>query len=128
MTPQYIRAYLLDNHGMKPGTTMPDLFHASDAQAKDGAVEFLTHYIVSLGGPMKPSGEEGSSLVVDHGRKLFHQVGCAACHAPEKNANTLIPSIPFPKLAEKTTVERNCRSSCSILQRSGPAGGCHPSI
>src|SRR4051794_3042304 len=36
MTPQYIRKYILDNHGMKPGTTMPDLFHASEPQAKEG--------------------------------------------------------------------------------------------
>lgn len=105
MTPQYIRAYLTDNHGMKPGTTMPDSFHASDAQAKEGAIDFLTNYLVSLGGPIKPSGEEGNSLMADHGRTLFQQVGCAACHAPDKKANTTIPSIPFPKLAEKTTVE-----------------------
>jgi mono/diheme cytochrome c family protein len=105
MTPQYIRAYLLDNHGMKPGTTMPDLFHASEAQSKDGAVDFLTNYLVSLGGPIKPSGEEGSSIQVDQGRALFQKVGCAACHAPDKTARTTIPSIPFPKLAEKTTVE-----------------------
>lgn len=105
MTPQYIKAYLLDNHGMKPGTTMPDLFHASEQQSKEGAVEYLTQFLVSLGGPIKPSGEEVNVLAVDTGRKLFHQVGCIACHAPEKNANLKIPSIPLPNLAQKLTVE-----------------------
>jgi mono/diheme cytochrome c family protein len=105
LTPQFIRAYLLDNHGAKPGTTMPDLFHASDPQAKEGAVDFLTHYLVSLGGPIKPSGEEGSAVQVIHGRTLYHQIGCVACHAPEKALKTIIPSVPFPNLAQKTTVE-----------------------
>jgi mono/diheme cytochrome c family protein len=103
MTPQYIRAYLLDNHGMKPGTTMPDLFHASEPQAKEGVADYLTHFLVSLGGPIKTSGEEVNVLAADQGRKLFHKVGCVACHAPEKGL--AIPSIPLPNLATKTTVE-----------------------
>src|SRR5205823_1830720 len=54
VTPQWIRAYLTSPHGVKPGATMPDIFHASDPAARDGAVEFLIHYLVSLGGPIQP--------------------------------------------------------------------------
>src|SRR6185437_16885068 len=77
----------------------------SEPQAKEGAIEYLTQFLVSLGGPIKPSGEEVNVLAVEQGRKLFHTVGCVACHAPEKNANTIIPSIPLPNLAIKTTAE-----------------------
>ena len=37
MTPQYLRKYILSPREMKPGSTMPDLFHASEAAAKAGA-------------------------------------------------------------------------------------------
>lgn len=106
LTPQYIRAYLTSPHMAKPGATMPDIFHASEAQAKEGAVDYLTHYLVSLGGPIAPATEEGNTLIVEQGRKLFHTVGCVACHAPEGKPNTQIPSVPFPNLAQKTTVNQ----------------------
>jgi mono/diheme cytochrome c family protein len=105
MTPQYLRKYILSPHEVKPGSTMPDLFHASAPAAKQGAVEFLTAYLVSLGGPIKPSTEDGNILAAERGRKLFHTIGCVACHAPEKGAATKVPSVALPNLAEKTTVD-----------------------
>ena len=84
MTPQYLRKYILSPHEVKPGSTMPDLFHVSEAQAKAGAAEYLTQYLVSLGGPIKPSEEDGNTLLVEQGRKLFQSVGCVACHSVEK--------------------------------------------
>ncbi len=107
LTPQFLRAYLADPHGVKPGATMPDVFHASEAQPKAGAVEFLTHYLVSLGGPIKKSETSGNSSIVDRGRDLYHTVGCVACHAPEKPlANETVPSVPIGPQALKTTVEQ----------------------
>lgn len=106
MTPQYLREYILDPHGMKPGATMPDLFHASDEQAKKGAAEYLTEYLVSLGGPIKPSSEDGNTLLVEQGKKLYQSVGCIACHAIDQGAASKVPSVPLPNLAEKTTVDR----------------------
>lgn len=110
ITPQYLAAYLADPHGVKPGSAMPNVFHASEPAAKQGAVEFLTHYLVSLGGPMKPSTEEGSQPQVEAGDKLFHTVGCVACHAPMtktgKVIETKLPSVPLGNLASKTTVDQ----------------------
>src|SRR6185437_5567478 len=98
MTPQFIEDYLMHLHQTKPGTAMPDLFHSSDAGAKQGAIEFLTNYLVSLGGPIAPSKMQGNQSIVEEGRKLFHSVGCVACHAPEKTPNTLVPSFPLADL------------------------------
>jgi mono/diheme cytochrome c family protein len=106
LTPQYLRAYLADPHGVKPGATMPDIFHSSDPAARQGAVDYLTHYLVSLGGPMNPAGEEGNVMLVEMGRKAYHQVGCVACHAPEKKGAMAVASVPLPNLAEKTTVDQ----------------------
>jgi mono/diheme cytochrome c family protein len=105
-TPQWIRAYLSDPHGVKPGATMPDVFHASEPQAKAGAVEFLTHFLASLGGPMQPSAVEGTTVLAAQGKQLYHTVGCVACHAPEQGlADPKVPSVPHGDLAGKYTVE-----------------------
>ena len=104
MTPQYLREYILDPHGMKPGATMPDLFHASDEHSKQGAADYLTEYLVSLGGPIQPADEDGNTMLVEQGRKLYQSVGCIACHAIEQGAASKVPSVPLPNLAEKTTV------------------------
>ena len=90
---------------MKPGATMPDLFHASDEQAKKGAADYLTEYLVSLGGPIKPGSEDGNTLLVEQGKKLYQSVGCVACHAIDQGAASKVPSVPLPNLAEKTTVD-----------------------
>src|SRR5205823_6319803 len=88
----------------KAGTTMPELFHASAPQARDGAVDFLVHFLVSQSGPMVDPVGAGADSLVDSGRKLYHDVGCTACHAPEKGADKLkSPSVPLGNLAEKTT-------------------------
>lgn len=108
VTPRWLRSYLATPHALKPGATMPDVFHASDPVARDGAVEFLTHYLLSLGGPIQPSRKEGNVLLVEKGRNLYDTVGCVACHAPDgkKPAAGKIPSVPLGDLASKTTVEQ----------------------
>ncbi len=131
MTPQAIADYLKNPHGFKPGTTMPDIFHASEAQPKAMAIDFLQHFLVSRGGPIKPSAIEVNSAKIDRGRLLFHQSGCVACHAPQEPAGKVNPfleqdddvfgdekpaaatvpaelkakSFPLGKIAHKTTVE-----------------------
>lgn len=120
ITPQYLYAYLSDLHGVKPGITMPDIFHKSNGPRKDMAVDFLVHFLVSQGGPVPESQSQASDGVINEGRRLFHRVGCVACHAPQEKATEFgfeaefgdVPevktdSIPLPKrLAEKTTVEQ----------------------
>ncbi|MBI1373807.1 MAG: c-type cytochrome [Phycisphaera sp.] len=105
LTPQYLRKYLTDPHGVKPGATMPDIFHASEAKSRDGAVDFLVNYLVSRGGPIKLDESSANSSMVSSGEKLFHSLGCIACHAPAADANkTKVPSVPLANLAEKTTL------------------------
>jgi len=130
VTPKWLRAYLTNPHAVKPGATMPDIFHASEAQARDGAVDFLVHFLMSQGGPMAPPAVEANPLLVDQGRELFHTVGCVACHAPLEKPKSAtegatagadtgatptgrakadtpdVPSVPLGDLASKTTVER----------------------
>ncbi len=109
LTPQYIRAFLNAPHAIKPGTTMPDIFHASEGSSKSGAIDFLTHFLVSLNGPIKSSKTPINESLAEAGKELFHTVGCVACHAPENMDGITTPSVPLGRLAMKTTVEELTR-------------------
>jgi cbb3-type cytochrome oxidase cytochrome c subunit len=105
-TPQWIRKYLSEPHKVKPGATMPDLFFASEPGARAGAVDFLTNFLAAQGGPMPASNIEGTTVLVDTGRKLYHSIGCVACHSPEeKIKDEVVPSVPHGELASKYTVD-----------------------
>lgn len=106
VTPQYIRQYLNDPQSVKPGTPMPNIFHSSDRQAKEMAIDLLTHFLVSQGGPIGPSEMGGNEYLVGKGRELYHTVGCVACHAPEDSNNLATPIVPLGNLALKTTVDK----------------------
>lgn len=106
LTPQYIRQFLSSPHQIKPGTTMPDLMHTSDPDGKKVEIENLTHFLVSHGGPIATSAEEGNLILVERGKVLFHSIGCVACHAPEGAGALRVPAVPLPNLAMKTTVDQ----------------------
>ena len=60
----------------KKGTQMPGLFANEEGDAEK--VEALTEYLSSLKKetPAMPAGK------VEHGKELYHKVGCVACHEP----------------------------------------------
>lgn len=105
VTPQYLRAFLMNPHEVRPGTTMPDIFHASDAGPKAQAVDMLVHFLASLGGPVKVQAASGNALDLDRGKALYNTVGCVACHEPETGIKAKVPSVPINDLARKTTVD-----------------------
>jgi cytochrome c553 len=105
LTPHYLQSYLSDPQSKKSGVTMPNIFHASEAAAKDGAIDFLVHFLASQGGGLKPNRMGGSDSLVEQGRKLFHGVGCVACHGPEEAANDGMRYQSLDSLPEKTTLD-----------------------
>ncbi len=60
----------------KKGTQMPGLFAGEEGDAEK--VEALTEYLASLKKPL-PVTPKGA---VESGKKLYHEVGCVACHEP----------------------------------------------
>lgn len=122
VTPQYLRAFLSDPQGVKPGTTMPHLLRGADP----ATVDALVHFLVSLGGPADPAGIGSSDFQIRHGGVLYHRAGCVACHAPFEPpkivrsnedldpADAKIPplkhpAVPLGDLAMKTTVDELAR-------------------
>jgi cytochrome c553 len=104
ITPQYIQRFIKSTHATKKGTTMPDIFHSSEAGARDGAVDYLTHFLTSLGGPIAPSKSGGTEKAVEWGKELFHSIGCVACHGPQDGTDNT-EFKPLGDLASKTTVD-----------------------
>lgn len=107
VTPQYFRRFLESPHEAKPGATMPDLFHSSPPAEREQAMEELTHFLTSLGGPVLFSQTGGTLEARARGEELFHTTGCAACHGPQEEKEGVRPEgfKPLGDLASKTTVD-----------------------
>ncbi len=86
---------------VKTDTTMPSFFSGPDRDLEE--IDALKHFLATLveETPSFPDGD------IDAGRILYHQIGCVACHAPEKDYRpdwipgnievslTSLPSVPL---------------------------------
>ena len=84
VTPQWLRAFLADPQKARPGTLMPDMLHGVPEERKAEVVEDLTHFLVSIQPAAGKAVRGASAPLIEAGRKLYHDLGCAQCHAPEK--------------------------------------------
>lgn len=98
--PEWYLAFLSDPQRVKPGTTMPAMFDGSENSKR--RVESLAHFLASTG---ELAERAASPAAVNRGRKLFRELGCAACHdLPEADAPRLETSVPLGNLLAKYTV------------------------
>ena len=81
----WLRHWLLDPQKLKPGTTMPDLLHGLDKDAKNEAVEALRHYLMTI----SPATGPEAAMIGNgaEGKKLYQTLGCAQCHSPDGKDN-----------------------------------------
>jgi mono/diheme cytochrome c family protein len=100
----YLERFLADPHAADPGTTMPGLLFDRSTAARQEAASALSAYLRSLANA--PTAEAASSDpdAAARGKTLFHQVGCAACHAPRDDQDreiALPDSVPIGNVAAK---------------------------
>jgi mono/diheme cytochrome c family protein len=77
--PEWLLAWISDPQKIKPGCGMPGVLGDSSQDRADAAA--IVQFLASLGS----SGESGAAPdagTMDLGRRLFHTVGCVACHGP----------------------------------------------
>ncbi|PHR97800.1 MAG: cytochrome c1, partial [Blastopirellula sp.] len=100
--PEWIRSYLTDTHATKAGTTMPSLFnHLTDFNKKE-TVNALVHFLASTG---NVHDVRKKMQAAEQGKKLFHQVGCVACHGPQEGSKlNLATTKPLGNLTTKYSV------------------------
>lgn len=102
--PNHLASYLLDPQAVHPGTTMPQVLDRFPEPQRREAARAIAHYLTALAGRTPPQllprfgdGEMGD--------RLFHQVGCIACHdSPREGWDALPTSKPFGDLAAKYTL------------------------
>lgn len=99
--PEWLRAFLSDPQQVKPGTTMPHLTAALPEVQRAAAVEALVHFLASQGGaPPRDAMPQPQAVV--RGERLFHTVGCVACHDPQGDKAAALPhSVPLGSLERK---------------------------
>jgi len=81
--PEYLKAYLQDPHQLMPGATMPDVLASLPPEERTEAIENLTHFLASTG---RLQESRKRSREINEGKKLFHEVGCVACHGPREGS------------------------------------------
>jgi mono/diheme cytochrome c family protein len=118
LTPQWLRAFLIDPQIETHGTLMPDMLHALPPPEKAEAADALTHFLVSLQPEDEPTQVGASSSGIKTGEQLYHSLGCVMCHAPlklppekvndaaatEELARLAQTSVPLGDLAKKYSV------------------------
>ncbi|MYF94066.1 MAG: hypothetical protein F4210_00860 [Holophagales bacterium] len=116
-TGRWLTDYLMAPHAQKPGSAMPEVLHSLEPDDREDAVRTLVGYLAHRGANADPDESPPDEVAlgdfpvhrfqatVERGRKLFHSVGCVACHAPEAaEGEPAIPSVPLPDLNAKTSV------------------------
>lgn len=140
INPAWIARFLRDPQAAKPGTTMPHVLHAMPDSEKAAAIDALVAFISDLQQPFDEVKGSGAVAVphefwnmgtAESGEKLYHTIGCVACHQPDPQyepaqfevsstdqlidqldpedleelglaeAARPVPSIPLPSLAHK---------------------------
>ena len=103
VNPAYLEAYIRDPHGIKPGTTMPNVMaQQSEAERSQSAIA-ITHLLLSQKeNSFAP--EAPDAVAAQQGKLLFHDRGCAACHSPRDEKGTELSaknSVPLGALDPK---------------------------
>jgi mono/diheme cytochrome c family protein len=81
VNPGYIESFIGDPHGIKPGTSMPDVLRHLSADDRQQTATALTHFLLSLK-RNDFSLQVPDAVAAKLGERLFHARGCAACHSP----------------------------------------------
>ncbi|MCI0378360.1 MAG: c-type cytochrome, partial [Gemmataceae bacterium] len=100
--PSYLRDFLSDPQSAKSGTTMPHLLGSVPEAQRKQTVEALVHFLASTG-TLKDARPMPKSVA--SGRKLYHQVGCVACHGPRGDKlDGPATVLPLGDLARKHSI------------------------
>jgi mono/diheme cytochrome c family protein len=101
----YLRKFLSDPHGIKPGSTMPNLFAGLPEAERGPKIEAMVHFLASTG-TLKQGRPDSKQIAL--GKQLYHQVGCVACHGTRDNAGNaqklLSTSAPLGDLRAKYSI------------------------
>ena len=88
----WLREFLLSPDKAKPGTTMPDMLASLSEAEREEAVGALVAFLSTQQSPFPETKASGTNPLphefwangdARRGEKLYHLVGCVACHQPD---------------------------------------------
>ena len=99
----YLKLFLADPQGTKPGTTMPRQLRDHEGRDREDTISTLTRFLLSSTDDVSENNRsEGDGR---RGQSLYHRVGCVACHDPDASyrpaswRSDLISARPIPASA-----------------------------
>jgi mono/diheme cytochrome c family protein len=97
LTPQFIQNLLMNPVSTGQARTMPDILHGYESDEKAAIVDALTHFLIDAQGEMTETPVAADPFRMQAGRRLFHEIGCVACHEPHQDPEALKqPALPSP--------------------------------
>lgn len=91
MKPDFLKKFILNPAAHDPSTAMPNVFGGLSADKQEKIAASLSAYLLSLESePPKPMAL--GKVEAEEGQKLFHEVGCIACHSPRDGSEEAQPS------------------------------------
>lgn len=97
--PEWMLEFIARPHVAKPGTTMPALFEGWNDDERNAAVDALVNFLAAAG---QPAERRTDREAMSRGERLFHQVGCTACHRPRDGRSVRdATTVPLPDVAAK---------------------------
>jgi mono/diheme cytochrome c family protein len=100
VTGEWLQRYLAAPHATMPGTSMPDVLDLRAPAERAAGAEALTHYLLSPA-PVTFTRVTTDRAAAARGERLYHRVGCVACHAPQNPAADTTAVSPLPRIVEK---------------------------
>lgn len=98
----YLMKFIADPQTVKPGTTMPGVLHTLPEAERAAAAEAIVHFLATTGTTQETSPLRQSAI---RGDKIYHEVGCIACHDSRKDGAAALPtSIPIGTPSRKYTL------------------------
>ena len=104
LSAEWITRFVSAPQKVKPGTTMPDILAGMPNAEREEAARALTEFLMSQNRSLPEIKAGGASPVPQefwtlgdslNGQKLFHRIGCVACHEPDANYET-VETKPTP--------------------------------
>lgn len=98
LEPTWLLGYMRDIHQQNPWSTMPDLLHGMSTQDREHASQAIVAFLRSQQKPFVTVKGSGAVPVIHQfwnrghrgrGKKLYHTIGCVACHEPDESYETV---------------------------------------
>lgn len=113
--PEWMIDFISSPHVVKAGTTMPDVMAGLTAEMRREAAVSLVTFLVGE----KQILRGGNSGNVQHGRRLFNEVGCAACHQTrgidtKVSSATSVPLVGLEQKYSFASLERFLKDPAAV--------------